>query len=51
MLLDAAFLVPEDRAAAFESVVARCAERLADRACEVTLTGPWPPYHFIEEAR
>ena len=51
MLLDAAFLVPEDGAAEFERVVARCAERLAHRACEVTLTGPWPPYHFIEEAR
>lgn len=51
MLLDAAFLVPEDRAAAFEGVVARCSEHLAARACEVTLTGPWPPYHFIEEAR
>lgn len=51
MLLDAAFLVPEDRAAAFEGAVARCSERLAARACEVTLTGPWPPYHFIEEAR
>lgn len=51
LLLDAAFLVSEDRAAQFEAVVARCAKRLVDRACEVTLTGPWPPYHFIEEVR
>lgn len=51
LLLDAAFLVSEDRAAQFEEVVARCAKRLVDRACEVTLTGPWPPYHFIEEVR
>jgi hypothetical protein len=51
LLLDAAFLVAEDRAAQFEGVVARCAERLVARACEVTLTGPWPPYHFIEEVR
>lgn len=51
LLLDAAFLVPESRAAEFEGAVARCAGRLADRACELTLTGPWPPYHFIEEAR
>jgi hypothetical protein len=49
LLLDAAFLVPESHTAEFEGAVARCAERLTARACEVTLTGPWPPYHFIEE--
>jgi gas vesicle protein GvpL/GvpF len=47
LLLDAAFLVPAAAATAFESAVARAAERLA-HACEVTLTGPWPPYHFID---
>jgi hypothetical protein len=51
LLLDAAFLVPAGRGADFEAVVERCASRLAPRACELTLTGPWPPYHFIEEAR
>lgn len=51
LLLDAAFLVPVQRGGEFEAVVERCASRLAPRACEVTLTGPWPPYHFIEEAR
>lgn len=51
LLLDAAFLVPAGKAGDFEALVERCAARLAPRACEVTLTGPWPPYHFIEEAR
>ncbi|HEV2855545.1 MAG TPA: GvpL/GvpF family gas vesicle protein [Thermoanaerobaculia bacterium] len=51
LLLDAAFLVPAERGGDFEARVERCASRLAPRACEVTLTGPWPPYHFIEEAR
>jgi hypothetical protein len=49
LLLDAAFLVPRGRAG-FEAAVERCASRLALRACDVTLTGPWPPYNFIAEA-
>lgn len=51
LLLDAAFLVPASSGEEFEAVVERCAGRLAPRACDLTLTGPWPPYHFIEEAR
>jgi hypothetical protein len=51
LLLDAAFLVPSRQAADFEAIVERIATRLAPRACEVTLTGPWPPYNFIAEAR
>jgi hypothetical protein len=50
LLLDAAFLVPTQRGAEFEAIVERCAARLAPRACDVTLTGPWPPYNFIAEA-
>jgi gas vesicle protein GvpL/GvpF len=50
LLLDAAFLVPRERSADFEAIVERCATRLAPRACDVTLTGPWPPYNFIAEA-
>ena len=49
LLLDAAFLVPRERSADFEAIVERCARRLAPRACDVTLTGPWPPYNFIAE--
>lgn len=47
LLLDAAFLVQSGEADAFEKVVGAEAERLAGNACEVTLTGPWPPYNFI----
>ena len=50
LLLDAAFLVPRERSADFEAIVERCAKRLAPRACDITLTGPWPPYNFIAEA-
>jgi gas vesicle protein GvpL/GvpF len=49
LLLDAAFLVPVAGTAAFERAVQAAAERLAANACEVNLTGPWPPYNFIEE--
>ena len=51
LLLDAAFLVPSRRGAEFEALVERGSARLAPRGCEVTLTGPWPPYHFVEEER
>jgi hypothetical protein len=50
LLLDAAFLVPREDGERFEEAVARWADQLAGQACEVTLTGPWPPYNFIEEA-
>jgi hypothetical protein len=49
LLLDAAFLVPGAGAEGFERAVQAESERLAAAACEVTLTGPWPPYNFIEE--
>lgn len=50
LLLDGAFLVREDEAGEFEQTVARWAGRLAEQAGEVTLTGPWPPYNFLDEA-
>jgi len=49
LLLDAAFLVPKGDGEPFEESVRRWADRLAAHACEVTLTGPWPPYNFIED--
>jgi hypothetical protein len=49
LLLDGAFLVRTDQAAGFERAVDRWAGQLAESACEVTLTGPWPPYNFLEE--
>lgn len=47
LLLDGAFLVRSGQAADFEKTVDRWAQRLSEQACEVTLTGPWPPYNFI----
>lgn len=47
LLLDAAFLVPARRAAAFRAAVRAAAAGLARRGVEATLTGPWPPYHFV----
>ncbi|HEX4960257.1 MAG TPA: GvpL/GvpF family gas vesicle protein [Thermoanaerobaculia bacterium] len=51
VFLDAALLVPASRTAELEAAVGRFATRLAAKGGEVTLTGPWPPYHFVEEAR
>jgi len=48
--LDAALLVPANRAAELEAAVERFASRVGLKGGEVTLTGPWPAYHFVEEA-
>ena len=45
--LDAAFLVPTKRAAAFRAAVKSAAATLEPRGFDVTLTGPWPPYNFV----
>ena len=50
VVLDAAFLVPAKQARRFRSAVARQAAAYRDGGCEVTLTGPWPPYHFVSES-
>ncbi len=47
LLLDAAFLIPAGEGEDFAAEVQTLAERLAGRACDVTLTGPWPPYNFL----
>lgn len=49
LLLDAAFLVPKGDGEGFEAAVQRWADQLAEHACDLTLTGPWPPYNFIAE--
>jgi hypothetical protein len=51
LLLDAAFLVPTRRVAAFRESVRRQAERLAPHGYRVVLTGPWPAYNFVAAAR
>ncbi|HSL85276.1 MAG TPA: GvpL/GvpF family gas vesicle protein [Thermoanaerobaculia bacterium] len=49
LILDAAFLVPRAERGAFEEAVAEQARELAGAHLELTLTGPWPPYHFVGE--
>jgi Gas vesicle synthesis protein GvpL/GvpF len=49
LLLDAAFLVSRSRSARFEKLATRAARDLERRGYRVTLSGPWPPYSFIEE--
>jgi hypothetical protein len=46
--LDGAFLVPLSAAAAFRRAVNRLATELARAGHEVVLTGPWPPYSFLD---
>jgi len=50
LLLDAAFLVPRARERRFRAAVARETRRLAPEGYAVHLSGPWPPYSFIESA-
>lgn len=46
--LDGAFLVPLGMAAAFRREVRRLTTELARQGHEVILTGPWPPYSFLD---
>jgi len=50
LLLDAAFLVPRTREQRFRRVVAQQTRQLAPEGYAVHLSGPWPPYSFIESA-
>jgi len=50
LLLDAAFLVPKTRAAAFRALAARESRALRPHGYAVSLTGPWPPYTFVQES-
>ena len=47
LLLDAAFLVPVGRTAAFKKALEGAAQGLLHDGCRVSLTGPWPPYSFV----
>jgi hypothetical protein len=49
LLLDAAFLVPRTRSRAFQGLVAREARSLSRQGYGVSLTGPWPPYTFMQD--
>lgn len=47
VLLDAAFLVPAQRASAFRAAVRRHTRALKRSGVAVSVTGPWPAYHFV----
>ena len=47
LLLDAAFLVPMKKAAAFRAALRRNSKDLGKSGLVVSLTGPWPPYNFV----
>jgi hypothetical protein len=49
LLLDAAFLVPRARAASFQALAARESRSLARHGYGLTLSGPWPPYSFVQD--
>jgi hypothetical protein len=49
LLLDAAFLVPRARASAFQTLTAREAKSLERQGYGLTVTGPWPPYTFVQD--
>lgn len=50
LLLDGAYLVHHKAALTFQAEVQALRSRLQPEGYEVTLTGPWPPYNFIQEA-
>lgn len=49
LLLDAAFLVPKGRAASFKALAAREARTLAKQGYAMAVSGPWPPYTFVQD--
>jgi hypothetical protein len=50
MLVDAAFLVPQGSRPRFRAVLARAASGARSQGLRVTVTGPWPPYNFVDDA-
>jgi Gas vesicle synthesis protein GvpL/GvpF len=49
LLIDAVFLVPRSRSKKFQAKARREAARLRSQGYELTLTGPWPAYSFMDE--
>ena len=47
-VLDAAFLVPANRRVRFKAAARRLATDSAEAGAEITLSGPWPAYNFVE---
>lgn len=49
LLLDAAFLVQRSKASRFRAQAAREARGIEPDGYRLTVTGPWPPYTFIQD--
>jgi hypothetical protein len=49
MVLDAAFLVSRRGTPRFRAAANQAARTLGTRGFEVSLSGPWPPYHFVAD--
>jgi hypothetical protein len=48
LLLDATFLIDRKKEGRFKSLLAREARRLAASGFHLSVTGPWPPYSFLD---
>jgi len=48
-LLDAAFLIPARSRAKFRAAAKRLSRTCAAAGADLTLTGPWPAYNFVEK--
>jgi hypothetical protein len=51
ILLDAAFLLRRAKVKPFQSAVRAQAKKLGALGYQLTLTGPWPPYNFVVDAK
>jgi hypothetical protein len=47
MVFNGAYLVADDRVAAFEAMVGELSRQYADAGLSFELTGPWPAFHFV----
>lgn len=50
-LLDAAFLVPRAKRTAFKAAARTAATACRRAGASMTLTGPWPAYHFVQHGQ
>ncbi len=50
MILNAAYLVADERVAALRKTVSDLQEQWPGQGLLVELTGPWPPYNFVTES-
>jgi Gas vesicle synthesis protein GvpL/GvpF len=50
MFLNGAYLVPLEREDEFRAALAELDSELGPRGARFELTGPWPPYNFVEDA-